>query len=174
MPKTTRVYVVGDKETGVLFITLDPLHAVIVTRAQIEAYAKHKGESFEAAFGEVAGAIQGLILETDLTDRPPQGDEIVDTFAALIERGSTITDAEFCFISEVNAKDWVDLRHGYMPIEPVISTLDAYKGGPVPEVGLKGPGDEGQPKKAKAVESKGATGSVKKTPARKSRARKDK
>ena len=35
----SRIYVIGDKETGVLFVLLDPLRVALVPRAEIEAYA---------------------------------------------------------------------------------------------------------------------------------------
>ena len=137
----SRVYVIGDKETGVLFVLLNPLRAAIVPLAEVEKYAGRHGKSTEAAFGDVAAAIQGLILKTDGVDVPEADPLVHDTFRALIAGGTTVSDAAFCFVSEVDSSDWQTFRHSFPPIEPVIAAALGSPGGDVPEAPLKGPGD---------------------------------
>jgi hypothetical protein len=140
----SRVYVIGDKETGVLFVLLDPLRVALVSRAEIEAYAVRHGIAPENAFGDVASAIHGLIRKTDGTVGPAYDDSAFFTVSNLIASGKAITEAEFCFVSEVDTADWKSFRNGFMPIEPVIAAMLAQGGGSamnVPETPLKGPGD---------------------------------
>ena len=137
----SRVYVIGDKETGVLFVLLNPLRAAIVPLAEVEKYAGRHGKSTEAAFGDVAAAIQGLILKTDGVDVPAADPLVHETFRSLVAGGTTVSDAAFCFVSEVDSSDWQTFRHGFPPIEPAIAAALASRGGDLPEVPLKGPGD---------------------------------
>ena len=44
----SRVYVIGDKETGVLFVLLNPLRAAIVPLAEVEKYAGRHGKSTDS------------------------------------------------------------------------------------------------------------------------------
>lgn len=141
-----RAYIVGDKETGVLLVTLNPLRAALIGRAEIEAYAKRHKLSFDIVFGRVAAAIKGLILASDPPNGPSGGNSELKAIADLVGSGTTVTDAEFCFISNVDISQWESLRHGFMPIEPVITDLESYTGGDVSPSELIGPGDT--PKKA--------------------------
>ena len=140
----SRVYVIGDKETGVLLVLLDPLRVALISRAEIEAYAARHGTAPENAFGDVASAIHGLIRRTDGTVGPAYDDSAFFTVSNLIASGKTITEAEFCFVSDVDTSDWKSFRNGFMPIEPVIAAMLAQGARApvnVPETSLKGPGD---------------------------------
>ena len=138
-----RAYIIGDKETGVLFLALNPLRAAIVPRNEIEAYAARHNQPYGTAFGEVAAAIKGLILASDPPNGPAAGQNVQDMFASLIQGGVTVSDAEFCFVSEVDTSTWSTLRNGFMPIEPAIRALNGFTSGNVPVAPLRGPGDPG-------------------------------
>ena len=142
MAMETLAFVVGSRQTGILYLTLDPLRVSMISREAIQSFADQKGESFEVAFGRVAGATQDLILSTDVDDAVPGGQLTRETFVELIKRGTTICDADFCFVAKVDVSNWGTLRNGFMPIEPVIDSLDGYRGGAVPQVSLVG---QGQP-----------------------------
>lgn len=45
MAKTTRFYVIGDKQTGIIMLVTDPLKATLVPLAAIEDYARKTGKS---------------------------------------------------------------------------------------------------------------------------------
>ena len=126
----SRVHAIGDKETGVLFVLLDPLRVALVSRAEIEAYAVRHGIAPENAFGDVASAIHGLIRKTDGTVGPAYDDLVFFTVSNLIASGKAITEAEFCFVSEVDktAGDWKSFRNGFMPILPAGDRRDAGAG----------------------------------------------
>ncbi|MES0100658.1 hypothetical protein [Mesorhizobium sp. M0019] len=143
-----KAYVIGDKETGILIVTLNPLRAALVERDKIQEYADRHKLTFATVFGQVAAAIKGLILETDPPGGPAKGAMVLTAFAELIVRGATVTDAEFCFISDVETSKWKSKRSGFLPIEPIITDLDAFRQGDVLKSELMGPGDK--PKTGKA------------------------
>ena len=143
MPYSERTYIIGDKETGVLFLAFNPLRAAIVPRSEIEAYAARHDAPYGTVFGDVAAAIKGLILATDPTERAGRWPGCSGYVCKPHSRRGAVTDAEFCFISQVDTSKWSTMRHGFMPIEPAIRALNEFTGGDVPVAPLQGPGDAG-------------------------------
>lgn len=118
-----RVYVIGDNEEGVLLVMLNPLRAALVPKAEIDAYAAAHNKSPAEALSFVAAAIHGLIRKTDGSGSPPTLDTASQlSIEYLLSTGKIITNAEFCFVSEVDDKDWVTFRNGFLPIEPFVKT----------------------------------------------------
>ncbi|MBZ9843349.1 hypothetical protein [Mesorhizobium sp. CA5] len=120
-----KLYVIGDKNEGILIVMLDPLRAVVVTREEIQNYADNHKKTFEQALSYVGAAIHGLIRKTDGNgDTPDNLDELSHiSIEYLLSIGKTITNAEFCFVSEVDDKKWKTFRNGFVPIKPTIKTL---------------------------------------------------
>jgi hypothetical protein len=116
-----RVYVIGDNEEGVLLVMLNPLRAALVPKAEIDTYAAAHNKSPEQALSYVAAAIHGLIRKTDGSGGPPNLDDPSHlSIEYLLSTGKIITNAEFCFVSEVDDRNWVTFRNGFLPIEPFI------------------------------------------------------
>lgn len=136
----TKIYVIGDKESGVLFLMTDPLRAAIVPWAEIEKYAKDHGLTAPVAFGKVAKASQHMIIRSDFENEPIEDPNVYAAFGTLIKRGSTVSDAEFCFISEVDPDKVKTLRDNFIPLEPVLTTLLSLEGGVLGLGSLKGAG----------------------------------
>ena len=124
-----RLYVIGDKETGVAFVTLDPLRAALVSREVIQKFADASGRGFEGVFGDIAKAIQTLIVRSDAKTRPANVAAVPDAFGALIEGGSIISDAEFCFIADLADGKWETFRNPFPPIEDSLDHLAVGKEG---------------------------------------------
>jgi hypothetical protein len=117
-----RVYVIGDNEEGVLLVMLSPLRAALVPKAEIDTYAAAHNKSPGEALSFVAAAIHGLIRKTDGSGRPDLDDASQLSIEYLLSTGKIITNAEFCFVSDVDDKDWVTFRNGFLPIEPFVKT----------------------------------------------------
>lgn len=121
-----KIYVIGDKDEGILLVMLDPLRVALVSRKQIEKYQVNHGiKTYGEALSYVAAAIHGLIRKTDGsghegTDLDPNSQLSIQY---LLSTGKMITNAEFCFLSEVDDKNWKTFRNGFLPIEPAIGTL---------------------------------------------------
>ena len=125
---TSRVYVIGDKETGVLLVLLNPLRVAIFSRAEIERFAA-TNETYntpEKVFAWIAEASTGLVHETDNTTIPAANTLVSQAFGAMIARGATVSDAEFCLIAEVHAEGWDTLRGNFVPLGEAMTVL----GGP--------------------------------------------
>jgi len=140
-----RMYVIGDKEAGVLLVTLDPLRASLIPASEVKAYAARREPMSEnAAFAEVAAAVFKLIAvsdgKVDARDMPGAPAQ----FQAQIEHGAVISEAEFCFIADLVDTDWKTKRINHPPLEYAlrhlvtkVQNIDAVTA----EVGLKGYGD---------------------------------
>jgi hypothetical protein len=118
-----RLYVVGDKETGVAFITLAPLRAALVSSDEIRAFARSKGKDVDQVFGDIAQAVQAMILKSDGKDRPDADPIVSDALGALIQGGATISDAEFCFVANLVDTEWQIARNPFPPIEDSLDHL---------------------------------------------------
>ncbi|WP_114948537.1 hypothetical protein [Microvirga calopogonii] len=137
---TSKFYVIGDRSTGVLLIKLNPLKAVIIPREQIDLYARRSNKTFDAVFGEVAAAVKKLIIKSDEADVPADVAAVFEAFGHIVQNGSNVSDADFCFIADVDSSNWTTLRDGFVPIEPAVEILGnaAEAHDAVPEVPLKG------------------------------------
>jgi hypothetical protein len=118
---------------------LSPLRAALVPKAEIDAYAAAHNKSPAEALSFVAAAVHGLIRKTDGSGRPDLDPASQLSIEYLLSTGKVITNAEFCFVSEVDDKDWATFRNGFLPIEPFVRTvLDSARLFPqLPEATLK-------------------------------------
>ncbi|WP_119389351.1 hypothetical protein [Taklimakanibacter lacteus] len=135
----TKIYVVGDKESGILFVTIEPLRVAVVSLDEVNDYAAKHKKTADAVFGEVAAAAQKMIIRTDTGNMPANVQEVFDAFGGLISRGSVISDAEFCFIADVDSHEWGTYRDNFIPLEPIVTALISADGGEAKEGKLKGP-----------------------------------
>ena len=138
---TGRLYVIGDKDTGVLFVKTEPLRAAIVPKSEIANYATQKGITFDAAFASIAEGAKRMIIAADDSDVPAAVEEVFEAFGALVEGGTILSDAEFCFIAEVENADWSSRRFSRPPIENALEVIAPGTATPnsddLPEVPLK-------------------------------------
>ncbi|AGB43056.1 hypothetical protein Mesau_00566 [Mesorhizobium australicum WSM2073] len=120
-----KVYVIGDKDEGVLIVMLDPLRAALVTKKEIQSYGASHNKTYTQALSYVAAAIHGLIRKTDGNGDTPDDLDVLSHISIeyLLSTGKMITNAEFCFVSEVDDKKWKTFRNGFVPIKPTIGTL---------------------------------------------------
>jgi hypothetical protein len=140
-----KMYVIGDSQAGVLFIKTNPIRLALVPMANVLDYANAQPGDIDAikqALGKVAGAAKKMMFLAD-TDpaTPPGSDDAEDAIGSIIGGGGAITDAEFCFIADVEDVDWASRRFRCPPLEQplrIISTRDGTdpSGGNIPEAEL--------------------------------------
>lgn len=99
----SRLYVIGDKKTGVLFLKTDPLRTVIIPTKAIQAYAKAEKISFEEAFGRVGSVAKFLTNKGSKTPKYPDSSPLFKAVGDLIAGGETLSDADFCFVADLSA-----------------------------------------------------------------------
>lgn len=99
----SRLYVIGDKKTGVLFLKTDPLRTVIIPTKAIQAYAKAEKISFDEAFGRVGSVAKFLTNKGSKSPKYPDSSPLFKAVGDLIAGGETLSDADFCFVADLSA-----------------------------------------------------------------------
>lgn len=135
MAANSRVYIIGDRDTGIVVLMLNPLRAAMATRNDIATYAKKSGQTFDEAFGAIAGALKGLILKTDDSDVPETGKAQYQLVGDLVATGASIIEADFCFVSDVDSSQWKIARAGFIAIDPFVGALLDSVAGPDVTIG---------------------------------------
>ena len=133
-----KVYVVGDKQEGVVLIMLDPLRAAIIPRAAIEAYATSSGSTFDETFGKVAAAVQEVVTRGGNSDVPAADQAVFDAVGALAARGTVVSDAAFVHIADIDAASFDSIRHRDI-LAAAVNVLAGDTGGTAKVVGLTNP-----------------------------------
>jgi hypothetical protein len=116
-----RLYAVGDRKSGVLFVRTEPFRAVMVDDQAIDSYAKTVGKDYDTVFGEIAGWATGFVAEIADGDNWDAKRNFVDTQRA----AGTPTEADFCFVTDIaDGDDW-DAKRNFVDIQPIARALDA-------------------------------------------------
>ncbi len=117
-----KLYTIGHKNTGVLFVKTDPLRAVLISLEEIAAYAKQVGKSTDEIFGEVGAACKELV---DSFGNAASGGAVPEDIAAFgsLLASNTVSGAEFCFVTEVPDSGWEACRLWNVPIGNALLNL---------------------------------------------------
>ena len=99
-----RLYVIGDKKSGVLFLKTEPLRSVIIPATAIRAYAKAEKISYEDAFGRVGSVAKFLTNKGAKSPKYPDDSPLFMAVGDLIAGGETLTDVDFCFAADLSAE----------------------------------------------------------------------
>jgi len=121
---TGRLYVIGDPDTGVIYVKTNPLRVARVPLQTIQQYAKDDGISIEEAFGRVAKGSQWQVYLANGGRSSKDDDPIFSVFKQLAEQETTVSDALFCFIADVNNDDWSSDRYRATPMSLAIAAID--------------------------------------------------
>lgn len=97
----TRLYVIGDKKTGVLFVKTNPLRSVLIPAVAIRAHAKAEKVSYEEAFGRIGSMAKFVTNRSSKAPKYPDNSPMFQAVGDLIAGGETLTDADFCFVSDL-------------------------------------------------------------------------
>jgi len=108
-------YAIGSRKSGILFVTTDPLQVSLVSPEEIQTNADAKGKSFDAAFGDYAAAARKISIESTI-DVPADVDAVPETVGRRIADGVTMSDADFCFISDLDLSGLTHRRNFYAPV----------------------------------------------------------
>jgi hypothetical protein len=97
-----KLYVIGDKKTGVLFLKTDPLRSVIIPSSAIRAYARAEKVSFDEAFGRVGSVARFLTNKGAKSPRYPDSSPLFKAVGDLIAGGETLSDVDFSFAADLS------------------------------------------------------------------------
>lgn len=65
MSELTKVFVLGDKQEGLVLVRMEPLLVVQVTPDELNRYAANEGISYDEAFDKAISAAQGFVDQSD-------------------------------------------------------------------------------------------------------------
>lgn len=127
-----KLYTIGKKDDGVLFVKTDPLRAVLISLDEISAYAKQVGKSTDEIFAEVGAACKELVDSFGNAASGGAVPEEIAAFGSLLASGTGSAEAEFCFVTEVPDNGWEACRLWNVPIGNALLNLvpDDHDSGP--------------------------------------------
>lgn len=114
-------YVIGTRGMGVLFVRTSPLRAALVShQAVLDFEAQHVGVD---GYARIAAAASRMSV-----GKNGDADGMVDSIEArgiekLIKSGSTVSEATFTFIGDIDDSDLDFNRMSTMPIQAALSAL---------------------------------------------------
>jgi len=120
---TERFYAIGSRESGILLVLTNPFRAAVIPVADIQAYATANAISYEAAFGTYAGAASMMVVQNDFASVPEDLPAIYQAIGWKVAQGTTISDADFCFISEIDSGVFSQRRNRYAPATAAVDSL---------------------------------------------------
>ena len=98
-----RLYAIGDVDTGVLLVTLDPLRVSYISKDEIAAYGAHTRQSSQSVFDSIANKVSILFQHY-----PSSG-------------------PDFCYVADTAPGTWQANR---IPFPPLFDALDFLAGRP--------------------------------------------
>ena len=119
----SKLYIIGDRESGVLFVKTDPLKLTHISKATIIAYAQQKGTTFDAVFAQIAGGAKAIINKTEVSQTLSDIDTSYQAIGQLVGKGTVLSDADFCFVADVNDSDWSASRTVVPPLSSALADL---------------------------------------------------
>jgi len=127
----SRLYIIGDRESGVLFVKTEPLKLTHISKATIAAYAQQQGSSYDAVFAQVASGAKAIINKTEVSQSVPDIGTTYEAIGQLIGKGAVLSDADFCFVADIDDSDWSASRTVVPPLASALATLNPSTPSPI-------------------------------------------
>jgi hypothetical protein len=129
-----KLYVIGDRDSGVLFIKTEPLKLTHISKTTMEAYAAKNGTTYDTVFAQVASGAKAIINKSEMPQSIADLDTTYLAIGQLIGKGATLSDADFCFVANIDDTDWSTNR---LTVPPLSSALADLNPALPPDVQLK-------------------------------------
>lgn len=120
-----KMFVIGDSESGLYLIKTNPVKIVRMTKATIERYAQAQKKTYEEVFGLLAGRTRRMI-NLGQKNPPPLPDDpaFFDTLGGAVGSGTTLSEAEFCFVADIDNSLYQSSRDKVDPIKTALAKLN--------------------------------------------------
>jgi hypothetical protein len=120
-----KIFVIGDSESGLYLIKTNPVKIVRITKDTIERYAQSQKMSYESVFGLLAARTRRMV-NLGQNNPPPLPDDpaFFDTLGMAVAGGTTISEAEFCFVADIDNRLYQSGRSKVDPIKDALTKLN--------------------------------------------------
>ena len=133
-----RLYAVGDRKSGVLFVRTEPFRAVMVDDQAIDSYAKTVGKDYDTVFGEIAGWATGFVADVADGDNWDAKRNFVDAQPAVglvadiakgdawdAKRNFVDTQPAVGLVADIAKGDAWDAKRNFVDTQPAVVTGEA-------------------------------------------------
>lgn len=120
----SRLYIIGDRESGVLFIKTEPLKLTHLSKATIDSYAKQHGSTYDGVYAQIAAGAKAIINKTQVQQGIPDLDTSYQAIGSLIGKGAVLSDVDFCFAADIDDSDWTTKRGCVPPLGSLLADLN--------------------------------------------------
>jgi hypothetical protein len=119
-----KMFVIGDSESGLYLIKTKPVKIVRITKDTIESYAQSRSMTYKDVFGLLAARTRRMV-NLGQKNPPPLPDDpaFFDTLGLLVAGGTTLSEAEFCFVADIDNALYQATRDKVDPIRDALTML---------------------------------------------------
>jgi hypothetical protein len=118
---TSKLYIIGKKGDGVIFLRTEPLRVAQVTHETIVAYeTSNPGID---GYARIAAAAKGMLAGQDGEPDTSLDQVQIQGIEALIAGGAVVSEADFALVGDVVDTGWDDNRIIRMPIESPLTAV---------------------------------------------------
>jgi len=119
-----KLYIIGDPETGILFVKTDPVMLTHISKETVSAYASSHNMSFSDVFAQIAAGAKKAGNKAATSTNIADLDTSYEAIGKMIGTGAVVSDAQFCFVTDVSNVDWANVRFVIPPIGTALSHLN--------------------------------------------------
>lgn len=120
-----KMYVIGDREEGLILVKTNPLKLVTIPKASIEAYANTNNKTYDEVFGLLAARTRKAVNLGQSNPPPlPDDDAFFESIGFTVKNGGSVSEAEFCFIAEIDNALYSSIRLRVDPIKMALQKLN--------------------------------------------------
>ncbi|GLS31523.1 hypothetical protein SAMN04488498_102120 [Mesorhizobium albiziae] len=120
-----KMYVIGDRDSGIVMIKTNPVKIVRISRKAIEDYGQARKMSYDEVFGMLASRTKKIADLGKVSGASmPDDDAFFDSLGMAIAAGTTISEADFCFVADVDNDLYQSIRSRVEPIKGALAKLE--------------------------------------------------
>lgn len=116
-----KMYVIGDREEGLILVKTNPLKLVTIPKKAIEGYASQNGKTYDEVFGLLAARTRKAV-NLGQSNPPPLPDDnaFFEAIGFTVRNGGSVSEAEFCFMADIDNQLYSSIR---LRIDPLTAAL---------------------------------------------------
>jgi hypothetical protein len=124
----SRIYVIGDRETGILMVKSNPVSVVSIPNSAIAEYAESEHTSVADIFSRLAVAGSKIARGYESNPVLPDSADIHAAVGMSVLLGQKVSDAEFCFVADIDDEKFDSGRFIVDPMQDALELLASADG----------------------------------------------